>query len=67
MTEKQPVYMTTPEAAAYLSLSKQWLEISRHKGDGPPYIKLGRAVRYSRADLDDWMAGRRRVSTSEAT
>ena len=39
-------YLTTSEAAEYLHLSKQFLEIARHRGDGPPYIKLARAVRY---------------------
>ena len=51
-------YMPTPEAAAYIHLSRQYLEIARYKGDdpGPPYIKLERAVRYRKVDLDKWMA-----------
>jgi predicted DNA-binding transcriptional regulator AlpA len=50
-------YMPTPEAAAYLHLSRQFLEIARYKGDdsGPPYVKLERAVRYRKVDLDAWM------------
>ena len=36
-------YMTTQEAAAYLKLSRQFLEGARYRGDGsgPTYIKLG--------------------------
>jgi hypothetical protein len=51
-------YMTTVEAAAYLKLSRQFLEAARYRGDGsgPPYIKLQRAVRYRRSVLDAWMS-----------
>jgi excisionase family DNA binding protein len=51
-------YLTTIEAAAYLKLSRQFLEVARHRGDGsgPRFIKLARAVRYRRSALDAWMA-----------
>ena len=51
-------YMTTEEAAAYLKLSRQYLEAARYRGDGsgPPYVKLERAVRYRRSVLDAWMS-----------
>jgi excisionase family DNA binding protein len=51
-------YLTTVEAAGYLKLSRQFLELARHRGDGsgPPYIKLARSVRYKRSTLDKWMA-----------
>ena len=51
-------YLTTREAAAYLKLSRQFLEGARYRGDGsgPGYIKLGRAVRYRRSVLDAWMS-----------
>jgi hypothetical protein len=51
-------YLTTVEAAAYLKLSRQYLEGARHRGDGsgPPYVKLARAVRYRKTTLDKWMA-----------
>ena len=45
MTETHNPYLTTLEAADYLRLSRQFLEIARHRGNGPPYIKLSRAVR----------------------
>ncbi len=53
-------YLTTTEAANYLRMSKQFLEIARHRGDGPPYVKLSRAVRYHRPSLDKWMLERQR-------
>ena len=57
-------YLTTTQAAAYLGMSRQWLEIGRHKGYGPPYIKLGRAVRYKRSALDNWMTDRQQLHTA---
>jgi predicted DNA-binding transcriptional regulator AlpA len=52
------VYLTTPEAAFYIKLSRQYLEGARYRADdsGPPYIKLERAVRYRKSALDTWMA-----------
>jgi hypothetical protein len=52
----QPEYLDTKEAAIYLGLSTQFLEIGRSKGYGPRYHKMAKAVRYRRADLDAWMA-----------
>jgi excisionase family DNA binding protein len=47
-------HLTTEQAAEYLGVSESWLAGSRVRGDGPPFYKLGRAVRYIRATLDDW-------------
>lgn len=57
-------WMATPAAAAHLGLSVQMLEIARHKGGGPKFHKLQRAVRYNRADLDAWMTSRERINTA---
>ena len=55
------------QAAAYLGLSPSTLAKLRMSGDGPPYAKAGpRIVVYDIADLDAWLAARRRRSTSEA-
>lgn len=50
-------YLTTTEAAAYLKLSRQFLEGARWHADGsgPDYVQLGRSVRYIKATLDAWM------------
>jgi predicted DNA-binding transcriptional regulator AlpA len=56
----------TPDAAAYLGLSKSTLAKMRLRGDGPVYAKAGRRiVLYDRMDLDAWLDGRKRRSTSE--
>jgi hypothetical protein len=35
------------------------------RGDGPPYIRIGRAIRYPEEALILWMKRRWRLSTSE--
>ena len=59
-------YLTTEQAAGYLGLSAEFLEVARYRGDGsgPPFIKLQRLVRYRRADLDAWME-QRKISTPQ--
>ena len=47
------------EAAGYLGLSKSMLDKLRMGTSGPSFFKLGRAVIYSTADLDSWLASRR--------
>jgi predicted DNA-binding transcriptional regulator AlpA len=50
-----------PEAAQYLSMSSSFLRQSRMDGvrenrtPGPPFVKIGRAVRYLVEDLDAWL------------
>jgi predicted DNA-binding transcriptional regulator AlpA len=50
-----------PEAAEYISMSESFLRQSRMDGirenrtPGPPFVKIGRAVRYLREDLDAWL------------
>lgn len=51
------------EAAEYLGLSKSTLDKLRMGSSGPRFFKLGRAVVYSTADLDAWLATHGRVST----
>ena len=41
------------------------LQRKRLAGDGPPFVKLGGAVRYRRSDLDLWIQQCRRTSTKD--
>jgi len=59
--------LITREAAAYCRLGKPTLERFRISGNGPPFLKIGGAVRYRRGDLDAWLATRLIRSTSEAS
>ncbi|MBW2022328.1 MAG: helix-turn-helix domain-containing protein [Deltaproteobacteria bacterium] len=47
------------EAADFLGLAVQTLRNWRASGNGSPYIKMGRAVRYSEADLRAFVEQRR--------
>lgn len=58
---------TTKEAAALVGLSVPTLNKLRVYGGGPNFLKLGRAVRYRRSDLNSWLTARVRRSTSEQT
>ena len=61
-----PVALLTPkEASRLLKVSLSWLAKARMRGDGPPFIKIGRSIRYSEAALIHWMKCRQRLSTSE--
>jgi hypothetical protein len=57
--------LTPKEAAQRLRVSLSWLAKARMRGDGPPYVKLGRAIRYSWDGLVEWMKSRQRLSTSD--
>jgi predicted DNA-binding transcriptional regulator AlpA len=52
---------TTAEAARYIAMSESFLRQARMDGDrenrtpGPPFLKIGRAVRYLKHDLDAWL------------
>ena len=60
--------LRAPAAAEYLGLSPSTLAKMRLRGDGPAYSKVGpRIVVYDLADLDSYVASRRRHSTSEGT
>lgn len=67
--ETQPIkrrLLTDPEAAAYLGMSISFLRQGRMEGrranrsPGPPFIKIGKAIRYDLQDLDAWLAENRR-------
>lgn len=59
-----PALLTERQAAAVLGLSHRTLQAWRVRGGGPQYAKIGSNVRYRRADLDAWVAGRVRESTA---
>ena len=51
-----PEWMNTTTAANYLDMDEATLRRWRRQGQGPSYSKGERAVRYSRDDLDEYMA-----------
>ena len=59
------VLLNTRQAAERCNLSPRTLEKHRVTGGGPPFIRLGSAVRYRVEDLDSWITANRRRSTSD--
>lgn len=51
-----PEYLTTKQAAKALALSTSTLEGWRPRGEGPPWVRIGTAVRYPREGLSEWIA-----------
>ncbi|MDR3497128.1 MAG: helix-turn-helix domain-containing protein [Ancalomicrobiaceae bacterium] len=59
-------YMTVKEAAAFIGVSASYLNKLRClTSTGPRFVKLGKAVRYSTADVRAWMDANVRRSTSD--
>ena len=47
--------LTQRHVAAWLEKSEGWCELRRTAGGGPPYLKLGRSVRYRKRDVLAWL------------
>lgn len=64
-TDPQPL-LSPAQAAARLGVSRSFLDKRRMSGrDGPPYVKLGRNVRYFQSTLLEWAASDLRSNTSQ--
>ncbi len=57
--------LTQSEVAERLGTSERFLEVRRVTGGGPPFVKVGRIVRYRPAAVDAWIEQRERTSTSD--
>lgn len=57
--------LTVADAARHLSVSQSYLNKARVRGDGPPYAKLGKAIRYRADALERWISNQERISTTE--
>ncbi len=58
MARVEPLTFNTAEAAKYTGVAKSTLEKYRSgfpHGVGPVFVKLGKTVRYLKADLDAWL------------
>lgn len=61
-----PALLDDVRAAQFLGLGRRTLQNWRVQGVGPRFLRIGRSVRYSMADLLEYCATRRFHSTSEA-
>ena len=53
-------------AAKLLAVSPAWLQRKRWEGDGPAYIRHGRAIRYEHAAIEAWIESHRIAPRGEA-
>ena len=58
-------YVDTKSIAAVTSTSPSFWNQRRHRGDGPPYIKLGTKVIYNLDEVNTWLNKQVKQSTSE--
>jgi hypothetical protein len=54
----KPRLITEAETARYIAMSIPFLRIARWRRTGPPFVRIGRSVRYNLDDLNEWLAGR---------
>jgi len=60
-TVDEPQWMNEKECAEYIGMSVAFLRAGRttesrcKHASGPAYYNFGRAIRYSRADVDKWL------------
>jgi predicted DNA-binding transcriptional regulator AlpA len=60
--------LDTRQVADLLGMSVAWVEIARHKGSGPAYVRVTpRCVRYRRSDVKAWLNERCHCWTGEYT
>ena len=58
-------FWTSGQTAEFLNVSVSWLAKARMRGDGPDFVKFGRAVRYSKNSVVCYAKSRLHRSTSE--
>jgi predicted DNA-binding transcriptional regulator AlpA len=56
--------LDTMDVAVELGLSPRTLEGWRRRGEGPPYLKVGRLVKYRPEDIEAYKATRLRENTA---
>jgi hypothetical protein len=60
-----PELLDEHEVASIIRMSVAYLRADRSRGHvggatpGPPFLRIGRAIRYRRDDLDAWLAEKR--------
>lgn len=62
----QRPFITARELAAMLGVSEGTLANWRTDGGGPQFVRVGRAIRYRAADVEQWIADRTSENTTEA-
>lgn len=64
MANQMDRLLSQKQVVEWTGMSSAFFEVSRFKGTGIPYIKIGRAVRYRESSVLKWLA-EREVTTSK--
>jgi len=59
------VFIDEKRVAQMLGMTRQWLQLMRVKGGGPPFHKFGASVRYDIERVEAWIASRQRSHTGQ--
>jgi predicted DNA-binding transcriptional regulator AlpA len=51
--------LTRTDVESEYGIGKRYLEVAAMRREGPPFIKIGRSVRYRRSDIESWISSRR--------
>ena len=59
------VTLTEKETSDYIGMSVSWLRQARMNGNknAPPFLKIGKSVRYRKNDLDAWLETKLQTNT----
>lgn len=56
--KEYPPILSEAQVAEMTSLSIEWYRLHRSLGDGPPFMRIGRSIRYNRDHVMAWFAER---------
>ncbi len=62
-TAEAAALQTDEEVSHRLQVTTACLAGWRHRGKGPRFVKVGKLVRYDKADVDAWIAEQTRQTT----
>ncbi len=63
LEETSPVYLDERQLAKRLNISTRSLQLQRHRGEGIPYVKIGKSVRYNWVEVQEYLKHSRRACT----
>jgi predicted DNA-binding transcriptional regulator AlpA len=56
MSYPRPDLIKDSELSAEWQISTKTLANKRSRGEGPPFVRIGRTIRYSRSACAEWLA-----------
>ena len=62
-SSKFPKLLNQKEVASIIRKSEAWLERQRWLGEGIPYLKIGRSVRYQEDDILSFLEEQPKIQT----